>query len=164
MESKRTIVRIKTRCIFTTLSLVLQHTINKDATRYIGKVCQLLLHNIILLLHSLQPKGQFIVILSIWSRILRSITLIQTQLMHLLFVPVGWWRNYTLFNIAYHTMSNTSHFRHQTTGTKNIYIDRDYIKVIDHRIWDRMDRMTMNWPLLGNRATQVQATGPTGVL
>ncbi len=41
-------------------------------------------------------------------------------------------------------MSYTWHFRHQTTGTKHKYIDRAYMKVIDRRIRDRMDKMTMN--------------------
>ena len=46
-------------------------------------------------------------------------------------------------------MSNTrveyiAFFRHQTTGTKIKCIDRVYIKVIDRRIRDRMDKMTMN--------------------
>ncbi len=44
-------------------------------------------------------------------------------------------------------LSNTSYFRNQTTGTKNKCIDRVYIKVIDHRLRDRMDKMTMNQPL-----------------
>ena len=42
-------------------------------------------------------------------------------------------------------MLNTSHFRHQTTGTKIKYIDLVY--VIDRRIQDRMDKMTMNRPI-----------------
>ncbi len=45
-------------------------------------------------------------------------------------------------------MLNTSHFRHQTTGTKIKCIDRVYIKDIDRRIRDRMDKMTMNRPLV----------------
>ena len=44
-------------------------------------------------------------------------------------------------------MSNTSHFRHQATDTKNRCIDRVYIKVIDRRIGDQMDKMTMKRPL-----------------
>ncbi len=50
--------------------------------------------------------------------------------------------NSTLFDIAHHTTSNTLHFRHQTTGTKNKCIDRVYIKVIDRtcRIRDRMEK------------------------
>ncbi len=44
-------------------------------------------------------------------------------------------------------MLNTSHFRHQATGTKNKCIDRVYIKVIDCRIRDRMIKMIMNRPL-----------------
>ena len=59
--------------------------------------------------------------------------------MHLLFVP-----------IVRHRISNDVEyiaFRHQTTGTKNKCIDRVDIKVIDRRIRDRMDKMTMNRPL-----------------
>ena len=41
-------------------------------------------------------------------------------------------------------MSNTSHFCHQVTDTKNKCIDQVYIKVIDRRIQDQMDKMTMN--------------------
>ena len=43
-------------------------------------------------------------------------------------------------------MSEKVQFRHQTTGTKNKPIDRVYIKVLDRRIQDRMDKMTMNRP------------------
>ena len=67
--------------------------------------------------------------------------------MHLFVAPVVWWRYCALFDITYHRMSNTSHFRQQTTGTKNKCIDRFYIKVIDLRIRARMDKMTMNRPL-----------------
>ena len=41
-------------------------------------------------------------------------------------------------------MSNTSYFNHQAVGTKNKCIDQVYIKVIDRRIPDRMDKKTMN--------------------
>ena len=55
----------------------------------------------------------------------------------------------TLFDIEYHTMLNTTYFRHQATGTKNKCIDRGYIKLINRRIQiqNRMDKMTMNQPL-----------------
>ena len=41
-------------------------------------------------------------------------------------------------------------FRHQTTSTKIKYItiDRVFIKAIDHRIQDRMDKRNMNLPLV----------------
>ncbi len=45
-------------------------------------------------------------------------------------------------------MSNKVQFRHQTIGTKSKCIDRVYIKVIDCRIRDQMDKMTMNQSLL----------------
>ena len=61
----------------------------------------------------------------------------------LIFVPVVWWWSCTSFDIEYHT----SHFRHQTTGTKNKCIDWVFIKVIDSRIRDQMPKKTMNWPL-----------------
>ncbi len=73
----------------------------------------------------------------------------------LIFVPVVWWRNCILFDIEYHTTSNTWHFRHQTTGTKNKCIDRIYIKVIDRRIRYRMDKSTMNRPLQFTPESQV---------
>ncbi len=52
-------------------------------------------------------------------------------------------------------MSNKVQFRHQTTGTKNKYIDRVYINVIDREIRDRMDKMTMNRPLHLNRSARL---------
>ncbi len=65
------------------------------------------------------------------------------------FVPIVWWQNCTLFDIEYHMMSNTSHFHHQTTSTKMkcIWSSLYNIKVILHRIQDRMDKMTLNQPL-----------------
>ncbi len=44
-------------------------------------------------------------------------------------------------------MLNTWQFHHQATRTKNKCIDRVYIEVIERRIQDRMDKMTMNRPL-----------------
>ncbi len=55
----------------------------------------------------MHPKGRFTVILCIRSSIPRSITFIYTRSIDLYFVPVVWWRNCTLFDIEYHTMSNT---------------------------------------------------------
>ncbi len=97
--------------------------------------------------HTHQTKGQFIVILSIRSRILCSIILTWTRSMHLFFVPAVWWRNCTLFDIECYMMSNTLHFGHQATGTKNKCIAQVYIKVSDRRIWDWINKMTMNQPL-----------------
>ena len=43
-----------------------------------------------------------------------------------------------------YAMLNKVQVHHQTTGTKNKCIDQVYIKVIDHRILDREDKMSMN--------------------
>ena len=44
-------------------------------------------------------------------------------------------------------MSNKEQIRHQTAGAKNKCIDQVYVKMIDRRIQDRMNKMTMNRPL-----------------
>ena len=66
--------------------------------------------------------------------------------MHLYFVPVAYWRKCDVFYIVWYPMSNKLQFRHQTTGSKDKCIDRVHIKMIDRRIRDRMDKMTMNRP------------------
>ncbi len=64
--------------------------------------------------------------------------------LHLFFVPVVWWKCYVLT----YAILNKVQFHHQTTGTKDKCIDGVCIKVIDHRICDRMDKISRNQPLL----------------
>ncbi len=46
----------------------------------------------------------------------------------------------TLYDIQWWIRCN----HHQITSTKNKWVDRVFVKVIDLRIWDQMDKISMN--------------------
>ncbi len=65
----------------------------------------------------------------------------------LLFVTDAYWWKCDAFNIIWYVMSNKVQFCQQTTGTKSKCIYWVYIKVINHKIWNPMLKMSMNPPL-----------------
>ena len=63
----------------------------------------------------------------------------------LIFGPVVWWRNCCLFDIEYHTILLLNNRYISQPVPKNKCINWVYI---DGRIWDRMDKLSMNRPLV----------------
>ncbi len=82
--------------------------------------------------------GAFILLLSIWSWILWSITFLMTLF---LFVMDAYWRKCNAFDKI-----GCKIFRNQTTGIKMSALIKSYIKASDCKIWDEIEKMSMNRP------------------
>ncbi len=67
--------------------------------------------------------------------------------MHLFFVTGAYRQKWYVLDIVWYAMSNEVQFQQQPTIAKNKCIDQEHINMINHWIWDRMDKKSMNQPL-----------------